>query len=81
MFAYFPKDIYLNNSWVHNTKRHGITKGTLKYVRLEPDVRSEKQLAWNQPTTWPLYAGGLLLASVLLPGINAYRRRQSATAR
>jgi oligopeptide transport system substrate-binding protein len=81
LYSFFPKEIYLNNSWVHNTKRHGITKGTLKYVRLEPEVRRQNQLAWNQPTIWPLYAGGLLLAMVLLPGVNAYRRRQNATAR
>ncbi len=81
LYAFYPKEIYLNNSWVHNTKRHGITKGTLKYIRLEPEKRVAKQVAWNEPVTWPLYAGGLLLAGVLLPGINAYRRRQNATAR
>ena len=24
LYAYYPKDIYLNNGWVYNTKRHGI---------------------------------------------------------
>ena len=36
---------------------------------------------WNQPVTWPLYAGALLLAGLVLPGVTAYRRRQRATVR
>lgn len=81
LFAYFPKDIYLNNPWVHNTKRHGISANTLKYLRIDPALRAEKRRAWNQPVTWPLYAGGGALAALLLPAALAYRRRQRATAR
>ncbi len=81
LYAFTPKEIYLNNAWVHNTKRHGIDKGTLKYVRLDTELRAEKQAEWNQPITWPLYAGGFLIAGMILPGITAYRRRQNATAR
>jgi len=39
LYAFYPKDIYLNNSWVHNTKRHGISKATLKYIRVD-DIES-----------------------------------------
>ena len=81
LYAYFPKDIYLNNSWVHNAKRHGITKATLKYIRIEADERAQKQIAWNQPVSWPMYAGVLVVAGLVLPGVTAYRRRQNATAR
>jgi oligopeptide transport system substrate-binding protein len=81
LYAFYPKDIYLNNSWVYNTKRHGISKATLKYVRVDQDKREQMRTAWNQPVTWPLWAGVLLLISLVLPGIIAYRRRQNATAR
>jgi ABC-type oligopeptide transport system substrate-binding subunit len=81
LFAYYPKDIYLNNSWVYNNKRHGVSKATLKYTRVDAQERARKQIAWNQPVTWPLYAGALLLVSLLAPGVIAYRRRQKATAR
>lgn len=81
LFAFTPKEIYLNNAWVHNTKRHGIDKGTLKYIRLDTKLRAEKQAEWNQPVTWPLYAGALLLLTMIVPGVAAYRRRQNATAR
>jgi ABC-type transport system substrate-binding protein len=81
LYAFFPKEIYLNNSWVHNNKRHGISKATLKYTRVDATQRAEKQKLWNQPETWPLYAAIILLASLLLPGVIAYRRRQNATVR
>ncbi len=81
LFAYYPKDIYLNNSWVHNNKRHGISKATLMYTRVDAQERARKQIAWNQPVTWPLYAAVLVLMGLLAPGVIAYRRRQKATAR
>ena len=81
LYGFYPKDIYLNNSWVHNNKRHGISKNTLKYVRIDETLREQKRAEWNQPVTWPLYAGALLVIALLLPGIIAYRRRLRATAR
>ncbi|MFK7974983.1 MAG: ABC transporter substrate-binding protein [Halioglobus sp.] len=79
--AFYPKEIFLNNGWVHNTKRHGISKATLKYIRVDQKLRESKRIEWNQPIVWPLY--GMVLVTVLLivPGVLAYRRRQRATAR
>jgi oligopeptide transport system substrate-binding protein len=81
LYAFYPKEIYLNNSWVYNNKRHGISKSTLKYTRVDEAEREKMQALWNQPITWPLYAALLLFVSLLLPGIVAYRRRQNATVR
>ncbi len=81
LYAFYPKDIYLANAWVTNTKRHGITKATLKYINIDPEMREEKRAQWNQPVTWPLYAGALTITALILPGVVAYRRRQNATAR
>jgi oligopeptide transport system substrate-binding protein len=81
LYAFHPREIYLNNSWVFNNKRHGISKATLKYTRLDTDERAVKQAQWNQPITWPLYAALVLLATLVLPGVVAYRRRQRATIR
>jgi ABC-type transport system substrate-binding protein len=81
LYAFYPKDIYLANSWVRNTKRHGISKATLKYINIDEELREAKRAEWNNPVTWPLYAGALGLAALILPGVTAYRRRQNATAR
>ncbi len=58
LYAFFPKEIFLNNSWVHNNKRHGISKATLKYTRVDEAERAKMQRLWNQPITWPLYGRG-----------------------
>jgi len=81
LYAFYPKEIYLNNSWVHNNKRHGISKATLKYTRIDSGERARMQALWNQPITWPLYVLGVLVLALLLPGVVAYRRRQNATIR
>ena len=81
LFAFYPKEIYLNNPWVHNTKRHGISKATLKYIRINQPLRERLRKEWNQPVTWPLYAGAGRVVALLLPGVLTYRRRQKATAR
>ena len=81
LYGFYPKDIYLNNPWVHNNTRHGISKNTLKYVRIDDALREQKREQWNQPVIWPLYAMSALLIALLLPGIIAYRRRLRATAR
>ena len=81
LYNFYPREIYLNNEWVTNTKRHGISKGTLKFLNVDPELRERRQLEWNQPVTWPLYAGAALFVGLLLPGVLAYRRRLYATAK
>jgi oligopeptide transport system substrate-binding protein len=81
MSAFHPLEVYLNNPWVYNTKRHGVSRRTLKYIRIDDDERRRRQVAWNQPVVWPLLAGAGGVAALVLPGITAYRRRQRATIR
>ena len=72
----YPNEYYLNNQWVTNTKRHGITKATLKYLNIDPQLRKEKQVEWNKPNLVPLVAGTGLFFILFIPAIRAYRRRQ-----
>ncbi|MGI9273311.1 MAG: ABC transporter substrate-binding protein [Endozoicomonas sp.] len=72
----YPKEYYLNNQWVSNTKRHGISKSTLKYLKIDSRLRREKQAEWNQPDLTPLLAGTGLFILLFIPAIRAYRRRQ-----
>ena len=75
----YPKEYYLNNQWVYNTKRHGISKATLKYLRIDDQLRVEKQKEWNKPNIIPLMAGISGFIVLLIPAIMAYRRRQKLT--
>lgn len=67
----------LNNSWVKNTKPHGISKTTFKYRRLDTELRREKQQQWNQPVLWPLGLVLLITLIIAVPGYQAYKRRQT----
>ena len=75
--GYHTKEYYLNNSWVTNTKRHGIAADTLKYLRVDTDLRREKQLEWNTPVIWPVAAIFGCIILLVFPAVRAYRHRQT----
>ncbi|NQX87823.1 MAG: ABC transporter substrate-binding protein [Halioglobus sp.] len=81
LYAFNPKRIFLNNPWVFNNKRHGISNATLKYTRIDGQQRDKLRTRWNEPTIWPLHVALILLIALIAPGVVAYRRRRSATAR
>ncbi|ASP40226.1 peptide ABC transporter substrate-binding protein [Bacterioplanes sanyensis] len=72
-------DYMLNNAWVSNSKLHGISKATLKYIKIDPQLRQEKQAEWNKPNLLPLILVILLLAALIVPAIMVYQRRQKQT--
>ncbi|WP_067515228.1 ABC transporter substrate-binding protein [Endozoicomonas ascidiicola] len=79
IWGFNNKEYYLSNQWVYNTKRHGINQGTLKYIRVDPELREQKQKEWNQPIVWPLIASFGFFILLIIPGIRAYRQRQKLT--
>lgn len=66
----------LNNSWVSNSKPHGIANNILKYLNIDPELRQQQQRQRNQPVLWPLLWVALALSLLVLPGYLAYQRRQ-----
>jgi len=58
-----------------------MANNTLKYKRIDGDLRSQQQLTWNQPVIWPLLVLLGLLILVLYPAIRDYRARQRRAAR
>ncbi len=79
MTGYHPLEYYLSNPWIHNTKRHGISKNVLKYLRIDTEMRAQKQIEWNKPVVWPLLVLLTVVILLFLPAIRAYRRRQNMT--
>lgn len=75
-----PEGFLFINQWVKNTKRHGISQATLKYVRLDQPVR-KKTGRLNAPNIVPLLGSIGLLLALIIPGIGAYRRRQKTDHR
>jgi ABC-type transport system substrate-binding protein len=76
VWGFYPKSLALYHQWYHNVWANPLANNTIKYRRIDADLRHEKQMQWNQPVRWPLW---LLFAGLILsvwPLANAYRRRQ-----
>jgi oligopeptide transport system substrate-binding protein len=70
-----PKQFVLQHAWVHNTKLNDMANNTIKYLRVEPALRSARREAWNRPVVWPLWAFiGLLIAAAVPAAIGWWRR-------
>ncbi len=80
MWGFHPKDFSLYHTWVRNTKPNLMANNTLKYVHIDPKLRTTRRQDWNQPTLWPLGLIGGLLGISIIPAIISFRRREKSTA-
>jgi oligopeptide transport system substrate-binding protein len=79
IFGVTPTEYYLNNAWVYNNIRHGVAKNLLKYVAIDPELRSQQQLKFNKPNIAPILVGSGFFIALIFPAARAYRRRQKET--
>jgi len=76
LWGLHPKSFSLHHNWYRNVKPHVMANNTLKYKRLEPQLRANKRDEWNKPVTWPLYSMLALFIVLVLPGIISYWRKE-----
>lgn len=81
IWGYFPQAFGLYSPWYNVTKPSGVINNTLKYVKIDPEMRAKLRNEWNQPLLWPIAALILFVLIVALPAIIAYKRVQNATGR
>jgi oligopeptide transport system substrate-binding protein len=75
-----PKDFLLLHSWVYNAKPNHMANNTIKYLRIDPEKRTELSAAWNRPVIWPIVAIVGFLVSTAVPAVVAYRKREREVA-
>ncbi len=73
-----PKSFALYHDWYFNSRPNLMANNTLKYKRIDPQLRSRKRSEWNQPVVWPVWVGLVILVANTLPAFVSYRRRQKA---
>ena len=78
VWGVYPKSLALVHSWFGNVASNAMANNTLKYKRIDPKLRLQKQQQWNQPVRAPLYL--LVLALCLLGAglYHTYRKHQSS---
>lgn len=75
-----PKEFSLQHAWLYNRKPNLMANNTLKYIRIDPKLRAVKRHEWNKPVLWPIYISIVLLIAVVVPAVNAYRKRERSSA-
>ncbi len=75
VWGFHPKGFSLYHSWYHNAKPNLMANNTLKYRRIDPQLRKRLRAQWNQPLLWPLGLLLLLLLALLIPAWFSYLRR------
>lgn len=80
VWGFHPKDYTLGHAWLYNRKPSKVGNNTLKYQRIDPDLRAQKRAEWNEPVVWPALLGLLLLIAAAAPAVLAWRRRETQRA-
>lgn len=80
MFGYFPKSGGAYQQWVGNAKPTQMVRNTLQFMKVDPELRTRKVDAWNQPRWAPLWILLALAIVAVWPAWLALRRRERQTA-
>lgn len=80
-WGYHPQSLALYHRWYHNAWANPLANNTLKYKRIEPELRQTLQEQWNQAIVWPLWLMLLAVVAAIYPLLKAYRHRQNATVK
>ena len=80
MFGFFPRSAGAYQQWVHNAKPSQMVRNGLQYLRVDPQLRTEKIAQWNQPIWWPLPLLLLILGLLIWPAWRMLKRQQQRTA-
>lgn len=76
LWGFHPKRFTLYHGWYHNAKPNLMANNTLKYLRIDPQLREQKRAEWNHPVVWPFVALILVLILGTVPAIVMYVRRE-----
>ena len=76
VFTFHPVSFGLSHQWVKNSKPSSLGGGTLKYIRIHADERSEHRQAWNQPIVWPLWVCLALFILGTIPAVITIWKRE-----
>ena len=77
LWGYHPVGFSLHHEWYKNAKPNLMANNTLKYKRINPELRKEKRVIWNNPIWWPVALVFITMVIILLPAFISYRRKEN----
>ena len=81
VFGFHPKAFSLHHAWYKNVKPNLMANNTLKYKRLDPQLRNLKRAEWNPPVLWPVILLMIVVIVSAIPAVLTHRRRERSAAR
>jgi len=75
LWGLHPKNFSLYHSWYHNAKPNLMANNTLKYKRIDPELRAQLREQWNRPIIRPILLLLLVMVVGMIPAILSYRRK------
>jgi len=76
IWGYHPKQFSLFHAWNKNVKPNLMANNTIKYRRIDPQLRNELQQQWNKPILWPIWILVAFFILLLLPAWLMYQRKK-----
>ncbi|OOZ35939.1 peptide ABC transporter substrate-binding protein [Solemya velesiana gill symbiont] len=81
VFGFHPKAFSLFHSWYKNVKPNLMANNTLKYKRLEPELRQRMRTEWNPPVLWPVITLLVVLVVSAIPAVRICRQHERSAVR
>ena len=81
VWGFHPKSLTLSHQWFKNVLPNAMANNTLKYKRIEAQLRVKKQKVWNQPVILPLILLFLFMLISVFILHKIYQTRQKAVIR
>jgi ABC-type transport system substrate-binding protein len=78
LWGLHPQNFALYHQWYFNSKPNLMANNTMKYKRIDPELRATLREQWNKPNLLPVYIVGGVLVAGLLPAMVSYRRKNRA---
>lgn len=81
VWGFYPKTLALKQSWVSKSKISSIGGNTVRYIRVNPELRKTLQSEWNHPVFWPINILFLLILIFIIPIFIAFYIREHQSRR
>ncbi len=75
VFGYHPVSFTLQHRWVGNSKSNAMANGTMKYIKIDTSMRTEKRAAWNKPRFMPIIVLFIIIFIIAIPAVIKIRRK------